>query len=293
MNTQPPAAAAAPVAAASHAVARLIPLDPGFYAFNLSAGSAGGAPLVGLALPAVHISAPPGDGPGIEISDSFGRTESWLGGPHRTLFVKAPTAGGGVLVTAYLARDPDASVLELEVHRLASQGVVGAITAPLLTLKLNDPDADTTTQRVRLDAVAHIRARGNVRFVDTPWVGRLGPGLWIEAFAITPQDAELAETFEYKGLIANGTETPWLDAGTACGTTGRGMPLIGFAVRQKAGNRDLRLDCEYTGYFRSGTVSNPARNGAPCRSREDSDPLEGLQLRITRRPPPPTSRDAD
>ncbi len=137
------------------------------------------------------------------------------------------------MVTAYLARNPDASVLELEVHRLASQGVAGAITPPLLTLKLNDPDADTTTLRVRLDAVAHIRARGNVRFVDTPWVGRLGPGLWIEAFAITPQDAELAETFEYKGLIANGTETPWLDAGTACGTTGRGMPLIGFAVRQK------------------------------------------------------------
>jgi len=96
-------------------------------------------------------------------------------------------------------------------------------------------------------------------------------------------DALAASAIEYKGLSASGVETDWLPSGSRCGTSGRSTPLIGFAVRQKAGVAGARFDCEYSGYFQSGAVSGPARNGAPCLSTAANDPLEGLQLRIVDR----------
>jgi len=102
----------------------------------------------------------------------------------------------------------------------------------------------------------------------------------VEAFTILPRHERAAAAIEYKGLSANGVETAWLPAGSVCGTTGRNTPLLGFAVRQKAGVAGARFDCEYSGSFESGAVAGPARNGAPCRSVSDNDPLEGLQLCI-------------
>jgi len=139
---------------------------------------------------------------------------------------------------------------------------------------------------VGLDIVAHIRGRGDVRFSDTPWAGRLGRGLWIEGFMILPHGSPAAAAVEYKGLTASGTETPWIGSGTFCGTRGRGTPLVGFAVRQRAVPGGIPLDCEYTGYFQSGATAGPTRNGAPCRSVIEHDALEGMQLRITPRPAP-------
>jgi hypothetical protein len=135
-----------------------------------------------------------------------------------------------------------------------------------------------------LDIVAHIRARGDVRFQDTPWVGRLGPGLWIEGFMILARSQSAAAAIEYKGLTASGAETPWTGTGGLCGSRGRSIPLIGFAVRQKSAPGGALVDCEYTGYFQSGAVAGPARNGAPCRSAIENDPLEGMQLHLIPRP---------
>jgi hypothetical protein len=84
--------------------------------------------------------------------------------------------------------------------------------------------------------------------------------------------------------MAGGGETDWLPCGTPCGTRGRGTPLLGFAIRQKPGPNEMRYDCEYSGYFGSGATSDPARNGAPCRSLGENDALEGMQITITRRP---------
>ena len=133
---------------------------------------------------------------------------------------------------------------------------------------------------ISLEIVLHIRGRGDVYFFGSDWAGRVGPGSWIEAFTILPRHERAAAAIEYKGLSANGVETAWLPAGSVCGTTGRNTPLLGFAVRQKAGVAGARFDCEYSGSFESGAVSGPARNGAPCRSVSDNDPLEGLQLCI-------------
>jgi len=58
------------------------------------------------------------------------------------------------------------------------------------------------------------------------------------------------------------------------------VPLLGFAVRMKAGPQAAKHQVEYTGYFASGAVVGPLKNGVPCRSTVASDPLEGLLVRI-------------
>jgi hypothetical protein len=290
-----------PERAAPQFVARLVPLDPGFYAFSLAAETPWREPVAGLALPAVQLCAVPHQDGAVEITDSFGRAGSWLGGRHKVLFVKAPAGGGAALITGYLARDPEAKPLELDIRRLAQPGPAtipaeGAERqpsgraplsplAPVTRLRMGGLGAaERSSEGAGLEVVAHIRGRGDVRFLDTPWVGRLGPGLWIEGFAILPHSRLAAAAIEYKGLTASGTETPWIGSGNFCGARGSGIPLIGFAVRQKTAPGGAPLDCEYTGYFQSGATAGPTRNGAPCRSAIDHDVLEGMQLRITPRP---------
>ena len=61
------------------------------------------------------------------------------------------------------------------------------------------------------------------------------------------------------------------------------VPLVGFAVRFKSSPAVAAYDCEYSGYFQSGLTVGPVRNGVPCRSTVANDPLEGIQIRLTKR----------
>ncbi|TMJ73306.1 MAG: hypothetical protein E6G73_11710 [Alphaproteobacteria bacterium] len=211
----------------------------------------------------------------LEITTATGGPGMWLGGPSTTLLVRAPARGGTALVTAYLGHDPAAPPLALTIRR-----VDAATEPPARTVSFAARTESAPAPEIPLEIVLHIRGRGDVYFFGSGWAGRVGPGSWIEAFTILPRHERAAAAIEYKGLSANGVETAWLPAGSVCGTTGRNTPLLGFAVRQKAGVAGARFDCEYSGSFESGAVSGPARNGAPCRSVSDNDPLEGLQLCI-------------
>jgi len=280
--------AGASSAGAPNAVARLVGLEPGLYAFSISSSSPWLGAGAGFAMPAVHISALPRRQDGtIEITDASGSTGAWLGGRESTLFVRSPPGGAEALITAFLARDTDGPPLDLTIRRLnAVPGSPGATVAeaPVLTLSLGKPAASEGLCEVGAEIVLHIRGRGDVHFFAAGWAGRLGSGLWIEAFTILPRNAPAASAIEYKGLTASGVETPWLGSGSACGISGRNIPLIGFAVRQKASVSAVRFDCEYSGYFQSGATSAPARTGAPCRSAAANDPLEGMRLKIVERP---------
>jgi len=274
-------------AGALNAVARLVGLEQGLYAFSISDRSPWLGTGAGFAMPAVHICALPRQQDRvIEITDASGGVGAWLGGRESTLFVRSPPGGGEALITAFLTRDADGPPLDLTICRLnAAPGFPGAtvVEPPVLTVSLSKPVPAEGPREVGTEIVLHIRGRGDVHFFDAGWAGRLGSGLWIEAFTILPRDALAVAAIEYKGLTASGVETPWLASGSPCGTSGRNIPLIGFAVRQKAGVADVRFDCEYSGYFQSGTTSAPARNGAPCRSAAANDPLEGIQLKIAGR----------
>ena len=123
-----------------------------------------------------------------------------------------------------------------------------------------------------------------MNFVAAPWAGRIAPGLWIESFSIRPLERFDAQDIEYKGLTGSGFETPWISDDKMCGTKGMSVPLVGFAIRVKPTSAGGGFDCEYSGYFKSGVTIGPLRNGAPCRSTVANDPLEGIQVRICKRP---------
>jgi hypothetical protein len=266
--------------AAPSAIARLVNLEPGLFAFSITGGAPSHGAATGLALPAVHVCPfRSGEGRAVEITTATGKPGAWLGAPADTLFVRSPAGGGAALVTAYLGRDPSGPPLTLAIRRLDAPA-----ERPVTTLALATPAMPARShEEVGLEILLHIRGRGDVYFFEPGWAGRVGAGSWVEAFAILPRDALAASAIEYKGLSASGVETGWLPSGSRCGTSGRSTPLVGFAVRQKAGVAGARFDCEYSGYFQSGAVAGPARNGAPCLSMAADDPLEGLQLRIVDR----------
>jgi hypothetical protein len=271
--------------AAPNAIARLVNLDPGLFAFSVTGAAPWRGAESGLALPAVHVCPLHADRNGaVEITTASGKPGAWLGGQADVLFVRSPAGGSAALVTAYLGRDPAGPSLALAIRRLDRPPNASGIAAdelPVMTVSLVTPMAATRPpEEIGLEILLHIRERGDVYFFEPGWAGRVGAGSWVEAFAILPQHALAASAIEYKGLSASGVETAWLPSGSRCGTSGRSTPLLGFAVRQKAGVAGARFDCEYSGYFQSGTISGPARNGAPCLSTADNDPLEGLQLRI-------------
>ena len=163
---------------------------------------------------------------------------------------------------------------------MATAAAVATATAPAAKRARTDADGRAL---LPLRIAAHIRSRGDMNFSDADWAGRVAPGLWVESFSIRPLEHFTADDIEYKGLTGSGFETAWLSDDEMCGTKGMAVPLVGFAVRLKPGAATANYDCEYSGYFKSGLIVGPLRNGAPCRSTVANDPLEGIQLRIARR----------
>jgi hypothetical protein len=270
---------------APDAIARLVSLDRGLFAFSVTGAASWRGAESGLALPAVHVCPfHAGRDGAVEVSTASGKPGAWLGAQGDTLFVRSLIGGAAALVTAYLGRDPSGPSLALAIRRLdrpPDSSGIAAPELPVVMVPLATPTAPMRPQEeVGLEVLLHIRGRGDVYFFEPGWAGRVGAGSWVEAFAILPQHALAVSAIEYKGLSASGVETAWLPSGSRCGTSGRSTPLVGFAVRQKAGVAGARFDCEYSGYFQSGTISGPVRNGAPCLSTAANDPLEGLQLRI-------------
>lgn len=264
---------------------QLLPLPEGLYVISVESGNprthqAGGT----LTLPAIHVST----GPGMAVGDAeFLAKESGLGGwlfaPGDFLVVRLKTAQSSLLITSI--RDAAGALLTIKVERLDSRFDERVATSHTATPLRALPTTPIVRGGVNLQISAHVRNHGDLVFERAPWAGRVGPGLWLESFAITPLDDLIASDIEYKGLTSSGFETPWISGGKACGTKQLGVPLVGFAVRLKASAKTAAYECTYSGYFQSGAQVGPLHNGAPCRSTVANDPLEGIQLQIIQRAP--------
>jgi hypothetical protein len=257
-----------------------------------------------LSLPAMHV----GLGPGmrsdqVEFVAGPGTDGTWLFTQGDVLVARVNGAGATLVLSS--VRSSGGEVLSIAVERLEgrAQGTASVqaepenIMAKLPVAATSEaaaseqaapksksdviPAADSFA--VPLQIKTHIRSRGDVNFADAPWAGRVAPGLWIESFSIEPLKYLAAQDIEYKGLTGTGFETPWLSDDQICGTKGMSVPLVGFAMRLKPSPLTSTYECEYFGYYRSGVTVGPMRNGAPCRSTVANDPLEGIQIRITKR----------
>jgi hypothetical protein len=279
---------------------QVLPLPAGLYLFSVkAAGSAAQGAGSPLSLPAVHV----GLGPGVRTEDvefvaGPNIHGAWLFSQGDLLVAKVNGNGAALVLTS--VRAPGGEVLSITVERLEARADATSAQADASTdapsspatrpnkFPANEParsEASSAANDLLLPVQigAHIRARGDLSFADVPWAGRVAPGLWIESFSVRPLRRLAAQDVEYKGLTGSGFETPWLSDDKMCGTKGMAVPLVGFAVRLKPGTATADYDCEYSGYFQSGVTIGPLRNGAPCRSTVANDPLEGIQVRLTKR----------
>ena len=287
--------------AALTASVRPLTVPEGLYLFYVRVATPTRSPQAeNLMLPALHV----GLGPGItsnraEFIPGPRANGTWLYEPGSILIARISDGPATLLLTSVQASEGPA--LDVEIERLDVRSPAGREasrvppqrppaanlipkpTATPLSAEVTNPDTTPVISGLRLQIVTHVRNRGDLSFAGGAWAGRVEKGMWIESFSIAPLDVISASDIEYKGLTSNGFETPWVAGREACGTRGRGIPLIGFAVRLKPTGVSARYDCEYSGYFQSGVIIGPVKNGAPCRSTTPGDPLEGIQLRIVER----------
>jgi hypothetical protein len=266
--------------------ARILLLRSGFYVFNLLPPDRErlvNPPSSGTS--SVEICAAPGSA-SLRIAKLSGGDDPWLPS-GQAVFVSVPAEGATALLTGFRARAPEAAPIEVEVRRLDRNNrgdSAPPIDSERLVLGLMPQTAAGIAGIVQPEARAVLRGAGEVRFLDAEWIGRLGRGLSIESFSLFPR-APLSAPIEYKALTADGEETAWTASGAACAPESGTAPLIGFSLRQVPGSRAPIFDCEYSGYFQSGAISGPARNGAPCLSPTLNDPLEGMRVRMVPRLP--------
>jgi hypothetical protein len=274
-----------PNASGLSAAVQVLPLPPALYLFSVTAAGAPAPRTNGqLAVPAVHVSLGPGvRSDQVEFIEGPSTHGGWLFAPGDLLVAKVTGADVTLVLTS--VRAPGGEILSIQVEslnaRVATPLEPAAQKAAAATAAV--PIEPAGDRPLRIQIAAHIRKRGDVSFLDVPWAGRLGSGLWMESFSLRPLEQFTAQDIEYKGLTGTGFETAWLSDEKMCGTKGMALPLIGFAVRLKPGAASAAYDCEYSGYFQSGVTVGPLRNGAPCLSSVANDSLEGIQVRIVKR----------
>jgi len=257
------------------AVASIVRLDQGLYALKIGETSCQPGQISDLALPAIHVSAPPsGQNSCVEIIGASGDSATWIGHAGGTVVVKSPAGGGDLWVTAYGAPDQIVAPPHIEPRRLDRPRSNGEALGSLTVV--SEP------HEIRTEIVLHVERLGDRRFPGQGWIGDRGRRLRIEAFSIRPTEMLAARDIEFKGLGPNGRETPWVTDAKLCGTRGQGLPLTGFAVRLAANVSD-RFDVIYEGaFFESGAVG-PYRNGDLCLPVVADDPLEAINVRVIRR----------
>ena len=264
---------------------RMVGLDEGLYALRVGEIDGAADEVAGMTVPAAQIGAPfAEDGNGVEIIACFPGRGPWIGREGGTVILRSPPGGGYVVVTAYGHPEQSAVSLALDLSRLdrppadAEEGARS--TAGVASVGVAGPHGQG--QEVPTEILLHIERAGDRLFPGRGWVGALGRKLRIEAFSIRPLERIAPADIEFKGFLPRGGETQWVQAGVMCGTRGRRLPLIGFAVRM-APQLSGRFDVIYQGSFFGGGISSPYRNGQPCRAATADDPLEAINLRIVER----------
>lgn len=275
-----------PVSQELAASVQLLTLPVGTYSFTVQGGASTSIAAEELAVPALQVALAPMKSPGtVEFLAGAATLDRWLARGSDMIIVRILGGSASLLLTS--VRSSGSSVLEVDVRRLeAEPRFVGP------ELVAGQAAAPGASGALQAEILAHIQNFGDIRFLDG-WAGCLGQKLWIEAFAVTSVGQLTLDSIEYCGATADGFQTPWLSNQVLCGSRGRGMPLVGYAIRLKPEIAES-YDCTYSGKFVSGTTVGPCKDGRLCRSDVPGDPLEGIELHVTERrisEPPTTAQE--
>jgi GT2 family glycosyltransferase/glycosyltransferase involved in cell wall biosynthesis len=252
---------------------QVLTLPEGIYSVCI----AGGAPPRGssaeLAVPALQVGLAPVRSSGrVEFLTGVSALDRWLAYDTDRIVIKI--VGGDAALFLTSVRLPDSPVLAVDIKRMNAQ-----IGAPANWPDDSQAEIERAPAAPRVQLLTHIRNVGDLQFTDG-WAGWPGQQLWIEAFAVSSLGPLPADAIEYRGIIANGLQTPWLSNEVICGSRGAGMPMLGFAVRLKP-EYDESYDVEYSGRFLSGALIGPLTGGVPCCSNLPGDALEAIEVRVT------------
>jgi glycosyltransferase involved in cell wall biosynthesis len=261
------------------ASAEILSLQQGLYLVSINAATptAVGAKRR-LQAPAAHVGLGPGHGAGqVEFLSHTRHGDQWLCYPEDRVVVRVIDGEADVLVTT-LQVDVSAQ-LYVSVQRLGGGASQTSAQVSALPGALQAPQGG---KGLKFQITAHVCRRGDLVFLDPIWAGCVGEALPIEAFDIVPRQILRPDQIEYRGVLLDGSETPWMDGGGLCGSRGKATSLTGFAVRLK-GDAAQSFDCVYTGAFVSGQRVGPLSNGMACLSPISDDPLEAIQLAIYQR----------
>lgn len=262
--------------------AEFLTLARGLYHFSVVSGGVSGSGR-DASLPALQVVAAPGERKSdIEYVASPGAEHHWLREGKDSVILKVN--GDMVTVVVILLTGPGLVPLQIDVRKLdGEQGAYAFADAPSshqpIDVPGQPPVAPVGASLLRTQIVAHVEYVGDVIGIDQAWVGATDGGRAIECLSMTPMTNIAPASIEYRALSAAGTETPWVDQGRPCGTRGKAMPLLGFAIRQKPQGAS-RFSCEYSGKFASGRIVGPLRDGALCVSPLADDRLVGVWLHI-------------
>ncbi len=264
----------------------MLRVDEGLYALRVGEIAGNPGAIAGMAVPVAQVSVPfAEDGGGVEIVASFPGRGPWLGRDGGTVILRSPIGGGHLMVTVYGEPGQPAGELSLDLQRLDGRGGGVNEAAPRIARPPGGQAAGAAPAEGRdtpTEILLHIERAGDRLFPGRGWVGALGRRMRIEAFSIRPLERLVPEDIEMKGFFPNGGETSWVPGGVLCGTRGRGLPLIGFAVRVVPQHAD-RFEVVYQGSFFAGGISPMHQSGDPCLAATADDPLEAINVRLIER----------
>ena len=220
-------------------------------------------------LPGLGISAAPGEQDNmLELARLSG--EPWLRQVGDAILLRVHSARVRVLLTSYnMARASGATPPKIEIQRLDAP--------PALDLEPMSP--------VRApDVVVHVRNRGDVRGHFGDWLGDPAGQLWIEGFTIVAPGVDLSK-LQYQAVLGKGWTSPWVAAGTYCGTRGLQIPIQGLRLRlegKEAGQ--LAVSAKYA----DGTVQEALPVGELC-ALDPLQPVTAIRIEIVDPPAPKAS----
>ena len=134
---------------------------------------------------------------------------------------------------------------------------------------------------LRAEITAHVQGIGDIEGSLGDWVGERRSGRWIEGFRIRqPQDIN-PEEFLYRVILGRDQASPWVPAGSFCGSMGLAQPLRGICLTLR-GAAAAQYDCVYAATFVDGSVAGSASGGQICAAATLA-PLEAFQIILRNR----------
>jgi hypothetical protein len=239
-----------------------------------------------------HDSAPvwvgqlPSAADNIDLLAAQGRGEQWLPGGDNLVVVRSSQPGALLLATAFGSPGQQPSAPKAAVCALEAPGMTAYRPSDVVPAEppLTERPLSRRQREIRAEVTVHLEGVGDRVFPGAAWAGKPGERKRIEGFAIRPLQELRPNEIEYKVLHPGGVETQWVSGPQFCGTRGRSLPIVGFAVRIAPHVQD-QFSVVYQAAFFRGGITEPRSNGAPCMPAITGDALEGINIRVLQSQP--------